>query len=311
MPFRIRQQLLDTSIYLYPDEGSAADGARVGGSGFIVGLPLEGSNGAFTLWAVTNRHVIEQGNWTIRLNSRSGGFECIDTDDTQWLYHPEGDDLAVRFLPMPRTAQSNFVPLDMMLTQQMAEILDIGPADSAFVIGRFIAADGKQKNTPTVRFGQIAQCPTENIRYDEYDQKMWLVEVKSLNGYSGAPAFVWLDTMYYREDMKGLPGPNPQLGNCYDHKGQIMGRGRYDPGPFLLGVDCCMIPLWQKVCDGGGQELQSGMKVPLNTGMMGVIPAWRLIDMLNANPAKPHIEDMALASIAADQQAIATNAASA
>src|SRR5260221_948282 len=80
VPFRIRQQLLDTSIYLYPDEGSAADGARVGGSGFIVGLPLEGSNGAFTLWAVTNRHVIEQGNSTIRLNRRSGGFVFVLTD---------------------------------------------------------------------------------------------------------------------------------------------------------------------------------------------------------------------------------------
>lgn len=307
MPFRIGQALLDTSFYLYPDQASADEARRIGGSGFVAGLPLGASAaGAHTLWAVTNRHVIESGHWTIRLNNRDGKTVCIDTDEQEWFYHPDGDDLAVRHLAVPQSGKVNFVPESMMLTKQAAEILDIGPGDAAFVIGRFVTMDGRQRNTPSVRFGQISQIPDEKLKYDKYKQEAWLVEVKSLNGYSGSPVFCYLDPMYYRTNLKPISGPDPALGNSYDHKGNIIGQGRFESGPYLLGVDCCMVPIWQKVCDAAGQENQAGMQVPLNSGMMGVIPAWRLLDMLNSNPIKLHIERHAAAQLQNGQDAIPT-----
>lgn len=307
MPFRIAQTLLDTSFYLYPDEVSANEAQRIGGSGFVAGLPLAGPVGAHTLWAITNRHVIESGHWTIRLNNRDGKTICVDTNEQEWFYHPEGDDLAVRPLAVPGMAKVNFVPLEMMLTKQMAEIFDIGPGDAAFVIGRFVSMDGRQRNTPSVRFGQISQIPDEKLKYDKYEQEAWLVEVKSLNGYSGSPVFCYLDPAYYRTSLKPIAGPNPALGNAYDHKGKIIGQGAFDCGPYLLGVDCCMVPIWQKVCDSTGQENQAGMQVPLNTGMMGVIPAWRLIDMMMNNPVKPFIEQSARGQLEGGQDAIPTH----
>ncbi|MBA3666487.1 MAG: trypsin-like peptidase domain-containing protein [Sphingomonas sp.] len=247
MTFRIDQKLLDTSLYLYPDISSAEQGQRAGGSGFVVGLHFDGA--AHTMWAVTNRHVIDAGHWTIRLNTKDGGFTCLDSDDTQWFMHPDGDDLAVRPLAVPDGAIINYVPLESLTTKQMADILDIGPGDPAFVIGRFVSLDGKQKNTPSVRFGQISQLPSEKLKYDVYEQEAWLVEIRSLNGYSGSPVFCYLDQMYYRKNLKPIEGENKSLGKAYDHKGQIIGQGRFDIGPYLLGVDCCMIPLWEKVCD--------------------------------------------------------------
>lgn len=306
MPFRIAQVLLDTSIYLYPDQVSAEEGRSIGGSGFIAGLPLEGVEGAHTLWAVTNKHIVDGGHWTIRLNKREGGVTCIDTNEHEWFFHPDGDDLAVRPLAVPHIAHVNFIPLDMMLTRQAAEILDIGPGDDAFVIGRFVAMDGKQKNTPSVRFGQISQMPHEKIRYNEYVQEAWLVEIKSLNGYSGSPVFCHLDPMYYRTGLKPIEGPSPSIGKSYDHKGNILGQGHFKSGPYFLGVDCCMIPVWQKVCDARCEETQGGMQVPVNSGMMGVIPSWRLMEMLLANPIRPSIESVARSQLERGQDAIPT-----
>lgn len=307
MPFRIAQTLLDTSIYLYPDQSAAEAGERIGGSGFVVGMPLDGiGEGAHTLWAVTNRHVVEGGHWTIRLNKREGGITCIDTIEDEWFFHPDGDDLAVRPLAVPHIAHVNFVPWAMMLAKEASHILDIGPGDEVFVIGRFVAMDGTQKNTPTVRFGQISQMPTEKIRYEKYRQEAWLIEAKSLNGYSGSPVFCHLDTAYYRLNLNPIDGPDPKLGKVYDHNGNFIARGIFDSGPYFLGVDCCMIPVWEKVCDSQGNQNQGGMQVPLNSGMMGVIPSWRLMDMMLANPIKSFIEAAASGQLSAGQDAIPT-----
>ncbi|MBF5089856.1 hypothetical protein F1640_07510 [Novosphingobium sp. NBM11] len=99
MSFRIPQDWLDSIIYLYPDIPSAEAGDETGGTGFLLGWPMGGNASCFTLWAVTNRHVIEQNHWTIRVNKKGGGFEFIDTDDRQWLFHPDSDLGGVDKLP--------------------------------------------------------------------------------------------------------------------------------------------------------------------------------------------------------------------
>ena len=58
--------------------------------------------------------------------------------------------------------------------------------------------------------------------------------------------------------------------------GKHAARGVFEPGPWLLGIDWCMIPSWEPVCDKSGREHPGEWRVPANTGMMGVVPAWRL-----------------------------------
>lgn len=312
MPFRIPEVLLDTTIYLYPDEVSAEAGQHIGGSGFIAGVPLKDST-FHTLWAVTNKHIIDDGYLTIRLNKKDGGIVCIDTIEDEWHVHPDGDDLAIRPLAVPHIAKFNFVPLDMMLTQSAARALDIGPGDEAFVIGRFVSREGTQKNAPTVRFGRIAQSADEQVKYDSYLQMAWLVEIMSLNGFSGSPVFCALDSYYSRNvenqsKSKGTLDPFFE-GKNFNYNIPLLSHGNFPTGPFLLGIDCCMIRLWSKVCDASRREMSHGHQVELNTGMMGVIPSWRLVDLLENNSARAEVEASAVLEAQARGEASASGGA--
>ena len=92
---RIRDEYLDCSIYLYPSEADAEDGTRTGASGFLMGVPTSGLPTNFWfLYAVTNRHVIANGATVIRLTTQDGQKAILATDERQWFYHSNGDDLA-------------------------------------------------------------------------------------------------------------------------------------------------------------------------------------------------------------------------
>src|SRR5262245_57719654 len=96
LTFRIPDWLLDAPVYLYPDEASALRGERIGGSGFWQGKPFPAAGAEQgTAWLVTNKHVIEQGNWTVRINTFSSGLATIETNENEWFFHPNYD-LAVR-----------------------------------------------------------------------------------------------------------------------------------------------------------------------------------------------------------------------
>ena len=278
LQMRIPERILDCTVYLYPDEASArcGDMERLGGSGFVVARPASRlGKEFFSTWLVTNRHVIEKGAWTVRINTIDGKFDTIDTNEPDWFFHPDGDDLAV----CPIETQHDFhkfvaLPVDdFFMSEETLKLYAIGPGDQAFTVGRFVSHEGRLRNTPTSRFGQIAQMPIEKIVCDGRAQESFLVEIRSLGGYSGSPVFVWLDPIFRRPIDNGLPIRR-------DARGQSVTPWKFDSGPWLLGVDWCMLPSWEPVCDKGGEALRDGWMVPANTGMMGVIPSWRLYWLL-------------------------------
>lgn len=285
MTFRIKQDVFDCSIYLYPDEAHARSGERAGASGFLITRPVSADDPkGGTLWAVTNRHVIEQGHWTIRLNTKDGGIDVVDTDDSQWIYHPDGSDLAIRPIALSQSHHAfSFLSAEWLLTEETRQVYDIGPGDPCYMVGRFVNHDGIVKNTPTARFGQIAQLPQEPVQIGEQKQDSFLVEIRSIGGFSGSPVFVYLDSAYYRD----IGGTAPD--------GKIIGRGHFDTGPWLLGVEWGMVPLWDPVCDKSGIPVQAKLMVPSNTGMAAVVPSWKLRWLLLECPEVALIADAIVA----------------
>jgi hypothetical protein len=229
---RIDDPYLECVVYLYPDRPRAEAGESFGGSGFIVGLPVPGHANHYEPVAVTNRHVVEHGNMTVRINTTDGGIDIVELDARHWLYHPDDVDLAIA----PLSGLSfdkhaiRFVVPEHFLTEQVSAAMRIGVGDECFVVGRFINHEGRQRNAPSVRFGEIAQMLGEKIRFDEGpDQECYLVEARSLAGYSGSPTFVFIPP--------------------FDGSGVGRGNTTWRRGPWLLGIDVGHLFARERVLD--------------------------------------------------------------
>jgi hypothetical protein len=189
---RIKDAFFDCVIYLYPSHKDAVEGARVGGSGFLVGIALPECPDRTAVYVVTNRHVIEDGSTVLRINTKAGKHDVIDLTEQNWMIDPGGDDLAVCPLaPDESIYKYGFVTIEEFITKEIIKQHDFGPGDEAFVVGRFVNHEGKQQNTPSARFGNVAQMPIDPIRGKRasgyFDQESFLVEVRSIPGYSGSP----------------------------------------------------------------------------------------------------------------------------
>lgn len=260
---RIDDAILDCAIYLYPTVDAADQGVAAGGSGFLVGVRSEVHKNISYVYAVTNSHVIQQGaSPVIRLNTKGGDKDVIEMSERQWFHHPDGDDIAICAIGLsPEHHRFKFISAEMFLTREIGIQYNIGPGDDVFVIGRLSNHEGRQRNIPSVRFGNVSILPWEPIvqPFRGFPQESFVVEVRSIAGYSGSPVFVQI-----------LPfSPRP-------------GRKELDSqfyGLWLLGID------WGHINTASGT-----VNIPpgINTGMMGVVPAWRLATLLNVEPVLLH-----------------------
>jgi hypothetical protein len=266
---RIDDQYLDGSIYLYRSRDEAELGENIGGSGFLVEVPAEKIPPPWHFtYAVTNRHVIKKLATCIRMNTKDGKTDVFERTQKNWTCSST-DDLAVCAVPDSLfTVYSNkSVSFEQLLTEQQIFEHEIGPGDEVVAIGRFINHEGKQRNNPTVRFGFISQMPNEPIEYDGQHQESFLCEVKSIGGYSGSPVYL---------------APDPENTRIGKRK-PLGGENRW--GTRLLGVDWAHLTNWESAIDDKGYELPH-IRFPINTGMMAVVPAWKLRDLLMT----PHLK---------------------
>jgi hypothetical protein len=179
------------------------------------------------------------------------------------MHHPDGDDIAI--LPLwlrPDHFVFQFTSRRMFLTKAIIEEHNLGPGDDVVMVGRFVTQEGRQRNWPALRFGNISMMPWEPIRHPRgYDQEAFLVETRSVSGFSGSPVFAFILPLSKRPRDKTLS------------------RGG---GPWLMGIDFGHIPLYEPVLEKDGTPVIDGWKVETNSGMSGVIPIWKLEEWLDS-----------------------------
>jgi hypothetical protein len=286
---QIDQTYLDCSIYLYDSKLAAEDGENFGGSGCLVSIhPPPVFDPTYNrvprrvlyhlpphVYAVTNRHVIEQGFPVIRLNLIDGQSDALELEVDDWFLHPDGDDLAVAPIDLPENKHDYISISPVTFVHQHMLGSDVGAGADVFMVGRFVSHAGKQRNTPSLRFGSIAMLPFEKVRLQNgFMQEAFLVETRSISGYSGSPVFVYKP----RQVTATIP-PSPD--NPY--AGETFVTSIADPVgyPMFLGIDCGHVRDREPILDANGQPHPFGWHVDTNTGMAIVIPAWRLLDLLN------------------------------
>jgi hypothetical protein len=267
---RISDHYLESVFYLYPDQDAAEKGQAIGGTGFFASNELGEGLGS-RLYAVTNRHVIEAGNVVLRINTRVGEIDSFDTDERLWVRHPQGDDLAI--LPLTFDLDNgnhviSHIPRSLFFTPEEITEYDIGIGDETFSVGRVINQEGKQRNTPTVRFGNIAQMPSEPVTFERngeiVGQVSFLIEARSISGYSGAPVFTFVPP----SSVRGVKDGHLQV-SAFSHM----------IGPGLLGINWAHMNDFVSARDKEGRLLP--YKVQSNSGMMAAVPAWKLAEMFD------------------------------
>jgi hypothetical protein len=283
-------------FYLYGSQEEVRSGSRGGGTGFLVHYPSTVS-GYVHVYAVTNKHVIDGGFCVLRLNRNSGDADAISTQPEDWIPHPDGDDLAV----FPVTIGKGFkwwpIGIKHFISQEIIDDYKIGYGDEAFLIGRLLSHQGRKKNTPIIRFGNVAlmadasepiEYPTgrKNAQGEEEirRQEAFLVECRSLSGFSGSPVFVSTNQDYSGEDAQRVVRAKQKE---MEHKPTPEEQARIrvvsmsgTQGPWLLGVDFGHLPLWRPVFKGD-KKTTTDFQVDANTGIAAVIPAWRLLKLLD------------------------------
>lgn len=259
---RINDDFLNCSIYLYKSESDAADGISAGGSGFLVSVPSEVTN-CFYVYAVTNRHVIRIAKAPIiRLNLQNGRTQTVHLTENDWVDHPDLDDLSVVAIRLdPNKQKVKAIPISMFLTNHIIKEHNIGCGDEVFMVGRFCTHEGRQKNTPSVRFGNISMFPCEPIlREDGILQDSILVEMRSLGGYSGSPVLLNIPPLVHRPGTTVL---------------------KLSYHTFLLGVDWGHL-YTKNVINTEIKDYKDKFYQKVNTGKSAVVPAWKLLELLNS-----------------------------
>ena len=268
----IEPSLLNCVFYLYPTLNSAKKREQIGGTGFFVTIPLETNKAWLQVYAVTNRHcVVKAGDkLVLRINKAGGLLDFVETKTSDWIQHPILYDVAVLPFDLSPDHKVQAVATNhFLLTQNWAANVGIGPGDDVFMVGRFISQDGRQQNLPAVRFGNIARMNSEPIQ-DEYGikQDSFLVEMRSISGFSGSPVFVFINPMLARPPHWWTKG--------------ITVYSQFQHGPWLLGIDWGHVPTFHSVLTANREDAVDPPEwVQANSGMAAVIPAWRLQEILD------------------------------
>ena len=257
---RIPDAILESVIYLYESVPEAEAGSKWGGTGFLLGVPLRNHRwadqaehwyvpswefvgersawaGPHFLYAVTAAHVAFGGATVARLSIK-GEKDILDLPPDAWVGHPAGDDVTILPNRNDRTTCWRVLhPSGFHASQERArsthglvrEMKRSLPADSS-------GSTGKQRNRPTVRFGNVAMMP-EDVWHEAAQryQESFLVEMRSLPGYSGSPVFVYESQIELKE-KRGLYSHKYYDENPWRHRPSRGGADRSSVRADVSGV---------------------------------------------------------------------------
>jgi hypothetical protein len=253
---RIADDLARAVAFLYPTVEAAERNERIGGAGFLAGKPIEGENDSngfpyYLIYAVSNFHVVWSARSpVIRLSRRDGQKLIVPLEKTDWVPHPDGDDLAVAFLSdhpaMDGAIQHlRFIETQKYLRPDQIDEYDVGLGDDVFMFGRFVNHQGDANSlVQAVRFGSVSAGPSP-IWNPAINEAMpsFAVEMRSRTGFSGSPVAI-----YRTESNNPFSAvlPEPRFWR-------------------LIGVN------WGYILEEDTRE---------NTWLNGVVPAWRILELL-------------------------------
>jgi hypothetical protein len=281
---RVSDDLRKTVVFFgVPTE----NGTEYGGTGFLLCDHEDGFNFPFL---ITARHVAKQlehynnnSGFSIRVNRTNGEAFDIPVEYAEWTYHSDPTvDLAALLFPTDqehydvlyyplRAPGSEYGPEDRIA--RYGDLTGVMCGDTINIVGLFRLHHGKQRSVPIVHTGHVAALPDakeripvkDRVTSEIVDAECYLVEVQTLDGLSGSPAFVGEAlSLNFAEKHHGA---QPSV---YGHVPVLLGlyTGSWEAGPGdILAKD---------------RNLRGGIRVPI--GMGTVVPAHKIVELVRDHP---------------------------
>jgi len=293
---RIHDAYLYLVVYLYRSIEDAQEGKGAGGTGFLVGLKYDPSDEFLTYaYVVTARHNIEERAFFVRVNRHDAGADVLPIVPDQWVRHAN-EDIAMAPIELSDIHKVAVLPPEDFLTESLIADYGIGPGDDVFLAGRFVTDpcrsnrkpdatgspgkrgsqrchlsvsfaalnnhEGRERNQPSLRFGNISMMPDEPIRHGKYGtyHRSFVAETRSHPGYSGSPVFVYLQPFA----SVPVPSENRMAWRCW-----------------LLGIDWGHIPATVEILKAQSHEPFEYLHARINSGMITIAPAWHILELMN------------------------------
>jgi hypothetical protein len=240
------------------------------GTGFIVSIPISGSDDFAHNYIVTNAHVADHlensPNCFVRLNSRGGGAVEMYLDQQRWVRHPRQPNVDIAVLqpdvwraPKWRELDIDAVTPDEFLASTLLADGEMGVGDPIHVSGLLWNAPGATRNMPLVRSGTLAATASEPVLVRRLPDGTAVFEpvhlgvIQSIGGMSGSPTFI----EYRAPAFAVTPVANRAWG-------------------FLLGINGGH---YSGYLDGAPQ----GAEAFANAGINIIYPAERLLELLDVS----------------------------
>jgi hypothetical protein len=280
---RINEQIAQSIVYLFRSKKEAKEGIAGGGTGFLVWVDSTTGTNFGHLYAVTNKHVIKENCSVVRINTDEGKTEIYNLTYYDWELHPNSD-VAIAYLGRVDSDNIRFkaIPTKHFITKEIIKAFDIGLGDDVYMVGRFIHHGGTTYNMPSVRSGIISTMPNKDelISLGENEYEAFLVEMRSISGFSGSPTIFDYPIQWFLLEV------------LTDNKFKNFNR-KVNPEAdklsltnWLLGIDAGNFPIYEKVyeeIEEQGEKILCGTdyKAQNHSGFSVVIPAWKILDLLN------------------------------
>lgn len=265
---RVPEVYVDSVVYIYKTVADAERGNRGGGCGVLVGVECEHMPDVGHVYVVTNAHVSKTFR-VVRYNSHEG-VQVLDLSKVRWFDHPDGWDVSVcpLFLTVDLDDRTSVLRSEILLTRELAEEIPLRHGDELFMVSRYSGHPGDDENEPIVRFGTLAKSRPVTMTRPGRNQEFFLAEMRSLPGHSGSPAYVFFSGTQVR-----------------------LGADKEPPkaAVYVLGIDSfhpAQKRLVREDMGGGASEVVGTYYVEENSGIAGIVPAWRIAEILDCDELK-------------------------
>lgn len=255
---------------------------RICGTAFLLALLGENILEDAGSCVVTAAHVIEgiksrgkRDAWLL-MNPVEGDRIPIRVPLKNWLFHPTDRRIDVAVVDWDSVAEGQTVDHSMILSQMALTQKDhvehgIREGGTVFCVGVFTKHAGRMRVIPIFRTGNIALMPDaqEPIYTDRGPMEGYLVECRSVGGLSGSPVFSAIDKIV----PPIIPTP-PGYIPAEQYKAEI--RALWAWMGLMHGhwkIDKKTLATMDMATDD--------KKEPLNTGIAIVVPAWKVMEVVN------------------------------